>query len=192
MIADPRSPIKRSPIRRSCDHAPATTAAASGPVLLQRARGGGGRNARATSSRSRASGMSPGGSLKNRRSSLAQPRSFSKLRNAHVFRCAQLSGRFLPLAIEKNPTLVQKLWRMRLPCGRARKTKNKSCWEPIGTSGRSGSQKSDCRIGGASRTTPFCFLDSYFRLTSAFLLLTFSSLHRCASRDTRRSVPDSA
>ena len=61
--------------------------------------------------------------LENRRLPLALPQSFGKLRNSHVS-LNSLSARFSPLAIQKNCAVVQKLWRMRLPCGSRRKTEN--------------------------------------------------------------------
>jgi len=61
--------------------------------------------------------------LENRRLPLALPQSFGKLRNSHVS-LNPLSVRLFRLATQKGCNVVQKLWRMRLPCGRARKTKN--------------------------------------------------------------------
>jgi hypothetical protein len=61
--------------------------------------------------------------LENRRLPLALPQSFGKLRNYHVS-LNPLSARLLRPATQKSCAVVQKLWRMRLPCGRARKTKN--------------------------------------------------------------------
>jgi len=61
--------------------------------------------------------------LENRRLPLALPQSFGKRRNSHVS-LNLLSARLLPLAIQKTCAVVQKLWRMRLPCGSRRKSKN--------------------------------------------------------------------
>lgn len=61
--------------------------------------------------------------LENRRLPLALPQSFSRLRML-TFSLNPLSGRLLRTAIQKLYWLVQKLWTMRLPCGRVRKTKN--------------------------------------------------------------------
>lgn len=63
--------------------------------------------------------------LANRRLPLALPQSFGKLRNSHVS-VNPLSARLLRPATQKSCALVQKLCRTRLPCGRARKTKNES------------------------------------------------------------------
>jgi len=54
---------------------------------------------------------------------LALPQSFGKLRNSHVS-LNPLSARLLRPATQKTCAVVQNLWRMRLPCGRLRKTKN--------------------------------------------------------------------
>jgi len=62
--------------------------------------------------------------LGNRRLPLALPQSFGKLRNLHVS-LESLSARFPILAMQKLCSIVQKLWRTRLPCGRLRKTENK-------------------------------------------------------------------
>jgi hypothetical protein len=73
----------------------------------------------------RSSEVVPGDStLKNHRLPLALPQSFGKLRNAYVFRCNPLSVTLLRAAIQKSCPFVQKLWTMRLPCGRTWKTKN--------------------------------------------------------------------
>jgi len=61
--------------------------------------------------------------LESRRWPLALPQSFGELRNSHVS-LNQLSPTLLRLATQKSCVVVQKLWRMRLPCGRPRKTKN--------------------------------------------------------------------
>ncbi len=61
--------------------------------------------------------------LANRRLPLALPQSFGKLRNSHVS-VNPLSAELLRPATQKSCALVQKLWTMRLPCGRPRKTKN--------------------------------------------------------------------
>jgi len=104
----------------------ATAAVANGPACSYEQAGGGGRNARATSMRSRASsGMSPGDSPSWITGlPLALPQSFGEFRNAHVS-LNPLSAKLLRAAIQKLSCLVKKLWRMRLPCGGMRKTKNK-------------------------------------------------------------------
>jgi hypothetical protein len=61
--------------------------------------------------------------LENCRLPLALPQSFGTLRKLHVS-LNPLSSRLLRLAIQKSCVVVQKLWTMRLPCGRPRKTKN--------------------------------------------------------------------
>jgi hypothetical protein len=63
--------------------------------------------------------------LENHRLPLALPQSFGKLRNSHVS-LNPLSASLSRLATQKTCLLVKKLWTMRLPCGRPRKTKNKS------------------------------------------------------------------
>ncbi len=62
--------------------------------------------------------------LENHRLPLALPQSFGKLRKLHVS-LNPLSVTLLRLATQKTQPLVQKLWTLRLPCGRPRKTKNK-------------------------------------------------------------------
>ncbi len=61
--------------------------------------------------------------LENHQLPLALPQSFGKLRNSHVS-LNPLSATLLRPATQKTSALVQKLWTMRLPCGRPRKTKN--------------------------------------------------------------------
>ena len=61
--------------------------------------------------------------LVNHRLPLALPLSSGELRNAHVS-LNPLWGRMSRRAIKKTAAVVKKLWRMRLPCGRMRKTKN--------------------------------------------------------------------
>jgi hypothetical protein len=90
----------------------------------QGARSGGGRNARATHTRSRAFQISPG----NSPSRIAGcHRRHRKHRSASVERSNvfvdPLWSRMLRAATEKHCTLVQKLWTVSLPCGRLRKTK---------------------------------------------------------------------
>ena len=62
--------------------------------------------------------------LENHRLPLALPQSFGKLRKLHVS-LNPLSASLLRLATQKTSPVVQKLWTLRLPCGRPRKTKNK-------------------------------------------------------------------
>jgi hypothetical protein len=70
------------------------------------------------------SGMSPGDSPSRiTRLPLALPQSFGKLRKLHVS-LNPLSVSLLRPATQKSQLLVQKLWTLRLPCGRPRKTKN--------------------------------------------------------------------
>jgi hypothetical protein len=93
----------------------------SSPTLPKEQVGGGGRNARATSTRSRAFPMSPG----NSPSRITGCRWLRRNRPASVgvhVRCTTLWDRTLPVATEKHGWLVQKLWTMRLPCGRLRKS----------------------------------------------------------------------
>ena len=69
--------------------------------------------------------MSPGNSP-SRIASLppASPQSsFNKTESSHVF-ADSLWGRMLRTATKKHFALVQKLWRMRVPCGRLRKNEN--------------------------------------------------------------------
>jgi hypothetical protein len=126
-----QSPVAAS---SSCDHETATAAVSSGPScsLLpapksKEARergGGGGRNARATSRAcARYLEVRRRFTLENRRLPLSLPQSFGEHRNAHVS-LNPLSARSLRLATQKTCPLVQKLWRMRLACGRPWKTKN--------------------------------------------------------------------
>jgi len=110
----------------SCEPVSATAAVASDPSCFEKQVGGGGRNARATSSRSRAclEGSPRQSSFENRRLPLALPQS-GKLRNYHVSLHPLLS-RLLPTATQKTGAPVQKLWTTTLLCGRPRKTKNQS------------------------------------------------------------------
>jgi hypothetical protein len=98
--------------------------------LLKRTRSkerdGGGRPQRpGNQSRSRAfSGMSSGDSPSRVAGCRWLCRNHSvRLRNSHVS-LNPLSPTLLRLATQKSCEVVQKLWRMRLPCGRPRKTKN--------------------------------------------------------------------
>jgi hypothetical protein len=90
---------------------------------------GGGRRPQCPGNQSRLrafSGMSPGDSPSRiTRLPLALPQSFGKLRKLHVS-LNPLSVTLLCLATQKTQPLVQKLWTLRLPCGRPRKTKNYS------------------------------------------------------------------
>jgi hypothetical protein len=105
-----------------------TSTAAGWPAafLLRKARnGGGGRNARATSSRSRTFWKSSPPAIRFRKSPAAAglPQSSSKLKNSHVS-LHPLSSTSPGAAIQKAPSLVKKLWTITLPCGTARKTKD--------------------------------------------------------------------
>jgi hypothetical protein len=117
-------------IQRPRDHESATAAVASGPALLacskeQSQDGGGGRNARATRRACARFWIVPRQfTLENHRLPLALPQSFGKLRKLHVS-LNPLSASLSRPATQKLCPLVQKLWTMRLPCGRPRKTKNK-------------------------------------------------------------------
>ena len=97
------------------------------PNPAQRAGSGGGRNARATGTHSRASPIFPRRfTLENRRSAAG----FTAIvvRQAlkgPTYSVNPLCGRLLPVATRKHFLLVQKLWRMRLPCGRLRKSPEK-------------------------------------------------------------------
>jgi len=113
-----------------CGHASITARLASGPVPLpapksEERSGGVGRNARATSSRSRAFSGFPSGNSPSRITGLplALPQSFGKLRNSHVS-LHPLSDRWLRVATQKPCFVVKKLWRTYLPCGSPRKTEN--------------------------------------------------------------------
>jgi hypothetical protein len=76
-------------------------------------------------SRSRAfSGFPPAIHSRESPLPLALPQSSGKLRNSHVS-MHPLSARSSRTATQKPRTVVKKLWRMRLPCGSQRKTKNK-------------------------------------------------------------------
>jgi hypothetical protein len=87
--------------------------------------GGGGRNARATRRACARFWIVPRQfTLENHRLPLALPQSFGKLRKLHVS-LNPLSASLSRPATQKLCPLVQKLWTMRLPCGRPRKTKNK-------------------------------------------------------------------
>jgi hypothetical protein len=113
----------------SRDHAstPRGWPAALSRSLLRRARseersGGGGRNAQATSSRSRTFLDFPRQfTLENHRLPLALPQSFGKPRNSHVS-MHPLSRGSSGLATQKICFVVKKLWRTYIPCGSPRKT----------------------------------------------------------------------
>jgi hypothetical protein len=81
-------------------------------------------NARSTSRAKRVSGSrSPRRlTLESHRLLLARPQSSGRVRNSHVS-LNPLSSSLLRPAIQKVRVVVQKLWRMRLLCGRQRKTK---------------------------------------------------------------------
>jgi hypothetical protein len=97
------------------------------PVPAQRATNRWGRRPQCPGNQSRLrafSGMSPGDSPSRITGlPLALPQSFGKLRKLHVS-LNPLSVSLLRPATQKTSPLVQKLWTLRLPCGRPRKTKN--------------------------------------------------------------------
>jgi len=87
-----------------------------------KSRRGGGRNARATSPRLRAlSGVPPAIHPRESPAAAGSAAIIRKPRNSHVS-LPTLSARSLRLARQKTCAVVKKLWRMRLPCGRPRKT----------------------------------------------------------------------
>ncbi len=94
------------------------------PVLmLQGARRG--RRPQRPDNQSRKRGLwkfPPAFPVENRRLPLALPQSSGPAKNSHVS-LNTLSIRLLRLATQKAHPLVQKLWTMRLPCGRPRKSK---------------------------------------------------------------------
>jgi len=97
---------------------------ASSPVLLRRAKS---EEEAATPGQpvalARVSGCFPRRSaLENHRLPLALPQSSGKVRNSHVSLNPLLSSLLRP-ARQKARPFVQKLWTLRLPCGRTRKTK---------------------------------------------------------------------
>ena len=94
------------------------------PVLLRKAEGGGGRNARATSPRLRAlSGVPPAIHPRESPAAAGSAAIIRKPRNSHVS-LSTLSARSLRLARQKTSLVVQKLWTMIFFCGRRRKNKS--------------------------------------------------------------------
>ena len=132
--AQPRSKKCRAPLwpkpvadSSSFDHDPSTVAVASDPVLLRRADGGGGRNARTTSSRLRTfSGFPTGNSLSRITGYRWLCRNHPASSGNFTFRWIHSQPETLHLATQKLRHLVKKLWRMTLPCGRMRKTEKYS------------------------------------------------------------------
>ena len=133
--AQPRSKKCRAPLwpkpvadSSSFEHDPSTVAVASDPVLLRRARlQGGGRNARATSSRLRTcSGFPTGNSPSTITGCRWLCRNHSASSGNFTFRWIYSQPETLHLATQKLRHLVKKLWRMRLPCGRMRKSEKYS------------------------------------------------------------------
>src|ERR1017187_2041684 len=115
---------KRVADSSSCDHELAALAVASGPSCSEEQVEEEAAMPRATSRAcARFWSVPRRFPLENRRLPLALPQSFGKLRNSHVS-LNPLSVRLFRLATQKGCGVVQKLWRMRIPCGRARKTKN--------------------------------------------------------------------
>ena len=86
---------------------------------------GGGRNARATGTHSRAFPISPGNSPSRIASCHRRHRNhqLASFENA-TFSLNPLSATLLLLATQKPSPLVQNLWTMCLPCGSPRKSKN--------------------------------------------------------------------
>lgn len=122
----PRSALpKTSAGPCSCDHDLHGCGVASDPPASQSKNGGGGRNARATSSRSRTFWKSSPPAIRFRESPAAAglPQSSSKLKNSHVS-LHPLSSTSFGAAIQKAASLVKKLWTITLPCGITRKTKD--------------------------------------------------------------------
>src|ERR1700731_1640999 len=94
------------------DHVPATAADGQRPVLLRKTEGGGGRNARATTPRSRAlSGVPPAIPPRESLAAAGSAAIIRKPRNSHVS-LHPLSARSPFVAIQKECAVVQKLWRM--------------------------------------------------------------------------------
>ena len=95
---------------------------------IQRIGSGRGRNARATESHSRAISIVPWQfTLENCQLPPASPQSsLGKTVKGLTYSLNPLWGTMLLAATEKHFTLVQKLWRMRLPCGRLRKKARKT------------------------------------------------------------------
>lgn len=109
----------------SCDPESALANADQQPSLLRRARWGRRPQRPGNQSRSRAfSGFPPAIHSRESPLPLALPQSSGQLRNSHVS-MHPLSARSSRSATQKPRTVVKKLWRMRLPCGSQRKTKNK-------------------------------------------------------------------
>jgi hypothetical protein len=116
---------RRICLKRAADREIASCAVASGPFLLHERDGGGGRNARATSTRLRAFPECP--PAIHPRESPAAAGSAAIIRRAQerlTFSMKPLCSSLLRGATGNNLWLVQKLWTMRLPCGKTRKTKH--------------------------------------------------------------------
>jgi hypothetical protein len=117
-----RSPLR---VRNLAIANPATATVASSSIPLQRAEWGEEAATPGQPVRARAHfwNVPRQSTLENRRLPLALPQSFGKIRNVHVS-LQTLSGRSCRPARQKGSVLVKKLWRMILPCGGTRKTKN--------------------------------------------------------------------
>jgi hypothetical protein len=88
---------------------------------------GGGRNARATSSRSHAFPICPPAIHPRESPAAAGPAAIIRqAQKTLTFSLYPISARIPPPAIRKQPTLVRKLWTKCLPCGNPRKTENDS------------------------------------------------------------------
>jgi hypothetical protein len=92
---------------------------------------GGGRNARATSSRSHAFPICPPAIHPRESPAAAGPAAIIRqAQKTLTFSLHPLSVRTAPFAIRKHRALVQKLWTKRLPCGNPRKTELGRCSAP--------------------------------------------------------------
>ena len=89
---------------------------------------GGGRNARATSSRSHAFLICPPAIHPRESPAAAGPAAIIRqAQKTLTFSLYPISARIPPPAIRKQPTLVRKLWTKCLPCGNPRKTEAGCC-----------------------------------------------------------------
>lgn len=97
------------------------------PIPTQERDRGGGRNTRATSSRSHAFPICPPAIHPRESPAAAGPAAIIRqAQKTLTFSLHPLSVTTPPPAIKKQPALVRKLWTKRLPCGNPRKTENDS------------------------------------------------------------------